>query len=205
MYINTFLFQNEYLYRKDYMYKNFNLTEAEKEQILNRHKEHGYKKPLNNDSNDYEALIGQKIANSPKLANRMDAIVSNLSDDQLAELEMVLDNLNVTSSSSPQEIHNKLESMVHSERKQMEMPEAVGFEKPAMSKDEKAKREMIKTFEAIGGANIAAWGGVPAAMVIGAFSSMPIGFAVSWGVTAVLYTAASAIKKTIEKNKENIK
>ena len=29
------------------MYKNFNLTESEKKQILNQHKEHGYKKPLN--------------------------------------------------------------------------------------------------------------------------------------------------------------
>jgi hypothetical protein len=29
------------------MYKNFTLTESEKEQILNMHKEHGYKKPLN--------------------------------------------------------------------------------------------------------------------------------------------------------------
>jgi len=29
------------------MYKNFKLTESEKEQILNMHKEHGYKKPLN--------------------------------------------------------------------------------------------------------------------------------------------------------------
>lgn len=29
------------------MYKNFTLTESEKEQILSMHKEHGYKKPLN--------------------------------------------------------------------------------------------------------------------------------------------------------------
>jgi hypothetical protein len=37
-----------YLYRKQFiMYKNFNLTESEKEQILNQHKEHGYKKSLN--------------------------------------------------------------------------------------------------------------------------------------------------------------
>ena len=184
------------------MYKNFILTESEKEHILNRHKEHGYKMPSNNDSNDYEASIGQKIANSTKLANSIDSIVSNLSDEQLTELEMVLDKLNVTSSSSPQEIHNKVESMVHGESKQMEIPEAIGAEKKVMTRDEKAKREMIKTFQAIGGGNIAAWGGVPAAMVIGSFSSLPIGFAVSWGVTAILYAAASAIEKTIDKNKE---
>jgi len=29
------------------MYKNFNLTESEREQILNQHKGYGYKKPLN--------------------------------------------------------------------------------------------------------------------------------------------------------------
>jgi hypothetical protein len=32
------------------MYKNFNLTESEREQILNMHIEHGYKKPLNEQS-----------------------------------------------------------------------------------------------------------------------------------------------------------
>jgi hypothetical protein len=32
------------------MYKNFNLTESEREQILNMHKTHGYKKPLNEQS-----------------------------------------------------------------------------------------------------------------------------------------------------------
>jgi hypothetical protein len=32
------------------MYKNFNLTESEKEQILNLHKEKGYKKPINEES-----------------------------------------------------------------------------------------------------------------------------------------------------------
>jgi len=32
------------------MYKNFNITEKEKEQILNMHKDHGYKKPLNEQS-----------------------------------------------------------------------------------------------------------------------------------------------------------
>ena len=32
------------------MYKNFNLTESEREQILNQHKGYGYKKPLNEQS-----------------------------------------------------------------------------------------------------------------------------------------------------------
>jgi hypothetical protein len=32
------------------MYKNFTLTESEREQILNQHKEHGYKKPVNEEN-----------------------------------------------------------------------------------------------------------------------------------------------------------
>ena len=34
------------------MYKNFTLTESEKAQILKQHKNHGYKKPLNEDFED---------------------------------------------------------------------------------------------------------------------------------------------------------
>ena len=36
------------------MYKNFNLTESEKEQILNMHKDHGYGQPLNESFDDYK-------------------------------------------------------------------------------------------------------------------------------------------------------
>jgi hypothetical protein len=38
------------------MYKNFTLTESEKEQILNMHKEHGYKKPLKEDDQQMAML-----------------------------------------------------------------------------------------------------------------------------------------------------
>ena len=38
------------------MYKNFNLTESEKEEILNKHKAHGYKKPLNEEEEDNDEL-----------------------------------------------------------------------------------------------------------------------------------------------------
>ena len=40
------------------MYKNFNLTESEKEEILNKHKAHGYKKPLNEEEDDDELGTG---------------------------------------------------------------------------------------------------------------------------------------------------
>lgn len=34
------------------MYKNFNLTESEKKEILNKHKAHGYQKPLNEEEDE---------------------------------------------------------------------------------------------------------------------------------------------------------
>jgi hypothetical protein len=68
------------------MYKNFNLTESEREQILNQHKEHGYKKAINEQSSGY---VGDEQEVSPEesstggypLSVRM-AIMSHLSDLQ---------------------------------------------------------------------------------------------------------------------------
>lgn len=40
------------------MYKNFSLTESEKEQILNQHREHGYKAPVN----EQAGSIGQAVS-----------------------------------------------------------------------------------------------------------------------------------------------
>lgn len=42
------------------MYKNFNLTESEKEQILNKHKEHGYGKPLNEETGTPEQIQARR-------------------------------------------------------------------------------------------------------------------------------------------------
>jgi hypothetical protein len=205
LYINTFLFQNEYLYRKDYMYKNFNLTEVEKEQILNNHKNHGYKKPLNENMGPSNQSRIVRTLQDPVLLSRMETLINRLSDESMAELEITLQRLGITASSSPQEIHNRVEAKIHGEDRQMEMPESVEFRAPEMTKEEKTKRKLMRTLEAIGAGNIAAWGGVPAAIVVGSMSSMPTGFAVSWGATALLYAAAKAIEKTIDKNKENEK
>lgn len=47
------------------MYKNFNLSEEEKRQIMEMHKNHGYKKPLNEqeEDNDEEENHEMKIGN----------------------------------------------------------------------------------------------------------------------------------------------
>lgn len=41
------------------MYKNFNLTESEREQILSMHQAHGYKKPLNENSQQAMVMLQQ--------------------------------------------------------------------------------------------------------------------------------------------------
>ncbi len=42
------------------MYKNFTLTESEREQILNQHKEHGYRKPLNEQAEITVSIKGEQ-------------------------------------------------------------------------------------------------------------------------------------------------
>jgi hypothetical protein len=44
------------------MYKNFNLTESEREQILNQHKGYGYKKPLREEEDDINEGFGRDIS-----------------------------------------------------------------------------------------------------------------------------------------------
>lgn len=86
------------------MYKNFNLTESEKKQILNQHKEHGYKKPLNEQedgdlptspTHDYR---GYRIEKSERgginLQEQLLFIIENLSgkhteDDSVTSREMM--------------------------------------------------------------------------------------------------------------------
>ncbi len=42
------------------MYKNFNLTDEERQQIMEQHKSHGYKKPLNENSQQAMAILIQE-------------------------------------------------------------------------------------------------------------------------------------------------
>jgi protein required for attachment to host cells len=42
------------------MYKNFNLTDKERQQIMEQHKSHGYKKPLNENSQQAMAMLQQE-------------------------------------------------------------------------------------------------------------------------------------------------
>lgn len=77
------------------MYKNFNLTESEKEQILKQHQSHGYKKSLNEQSEeDFSSDMDGNMEqpNSVNLQSRLLFIVDNLDAGHN-------DDINVTSES----------------------------------------------------------------------------------------------------------
>lgn len=86
------------------MYKNFNLTESEKEQILNQHKEHGYRKPLSeqeyddmptSDSHEFTGYrIQKREPDGINLQEQLLFIIDNLSgrhteDDKVGPEQML--------------------------------------------------------------------------------------------------------------------
>jgi uncharacterized Zn finger protein len=90
------------------MYKNFNLTESEKEQILNQHKEHGYKKPyIGNivseqstmDMNEYSEGFMNKIVNKFKQELTSDV---ELYVNRFKEISKNLENRDITTYSFEQ-------------------------------------------------------------------------------------------------------
>lgn len=77
---------NIFILKNIIMYKNFNLTESERERILGMHKEHGYKKAINEQSSGYvgdeqEVSTEESSTGGYPLSVRM-AIMSHLSDLQ---------------------------------------------------------------------------------------------------------------------------
>lgn len=84
------------------MYKNFNLTESEREQILNQHKEHGYKKSLNEQSvEDYSSDMGNETqSNGINLQEQLLFIVEHLdgghTDDSSVTSEKMVEVLKET-------------------------------------------------------------------------------------------------------------
>jgi tRNA U38,U39,U40 pseudouridine synthase TruA len=68
------------------MYKNFNLTESEREEILNGHKDHGYKQPLNESIDGNNMIENEKFKNDfyfkkfSEHAHHFEKLANNLMD-----------------------------------------------------------------------------------------------------------------------------
>jgi predicted transcriptional regulator len=181
-----------------------NLTEEEKNSIREQHTggmnvvtenfsrliktKSGDVKPLINEEEDEERNISDKvdqIIKLPKVQNRLENIVDNLSEVDKENLKKVLDNLGIDEMSSAKEVHSKIKNMSNN-LGDGELEEDEG-------KEESPKEKVARILHSIGAGNIALWGGVPVAIGIGSMLGMPLGFAISWGTTTLLMGIAKLL------------
>ncbi len=131
------------------------------------------------------------ILNRPKVEMKIEDIYSNLSDDEKKELELSLNNLGIDEYTSPKEAHDAVQNVVDN----------VGGEMSEGDENMSSKEKIADVLEGIGGANIAAWGGVPVAALIGGLlvgtvgSPFLVGLGISWGVTTLLMGLAQLLAK----------
>ena len=132
----------------------------------------------------------EKILEKPSVEMKIEDVYSNMSDSDKDMLKDVLNNLGINANSSPKEVHDKIENKVGTE---------VGGE--MSEEDETPRNKAARILHNIGAGNIAAWGGVPAAIAIGGLlagtvgAPMVAGFAISWGATALLMGLAKLLEE----------
>jgi hypothetical protein len=147
--------------------------------------------------NEEEGMVVNKVENfveKPKVQNYINNMISKLSDEEIQELENSLEDLGIDGNSSAEEIHDIVVN--NSESQNTEMTE----------ENENPKDKVAEILHRIGAGNIAAWGGVPAAIAIGSATGIPMGFAISWGVTGLLMGIAHLLnnkKKVTESDLTN--
>jgi hypothetical protein len=139
----------------------------------------------------------ESILNKPKVEMKIEDIYSNLSDDEKRKLESSLNNLGIDEYTSPKEAHDAVQNVADN----------VGGEIGEGDENMNPKEKIADILHGIGEGNIAAFGGVPAAILIGGLlagtvgSPMIAGFAISWGVTSLLMGLAKLLAK--DKSKED--
>jgi len=139
----------------------------------------------------------ESILNKPKVEMKIEDIYSNLSDDEKRKLESSLNNLGIDEYTSPKEAHDAVQNVADN----------VGGEIGEGDENMNPKEKIAGILHGIGEGNIAAFGGVPAAILIGGLlagtvgSPMIAGFAISWGVTSLLMGLAKLLAK--DKSKED--
>lgn len=145
-----------------------------------------------------EQIEEKRIANKvetlvdiPEFEKRLTSLLDTMSLRDQEKLWMKLQKLGIDENSSAEEVHAVLDSYTqNTEDLEQEMTE--GDENDKKSKMKEKTAEILHN---IGAGNIAAWGGVPAAILIGSMTGMPIGFAASWGATALLMGLAKVLGK----------
>jgi len=134
--------------------------------------------------------LANKVVTNNSFERKMDELVSKLPEKHIQQLNNYLESMGIEKWSSPEEVHNKIEKkMKMGDERTMDMTEGEVQDKNSL------KMKIANILHEIGAGNIANWGGVPAAIIIGASTGMPVGFAASWGATILLMGLAKALGK----------
>jgi hypothetical protein len=138
----------------------------------------------------------ESILNKHKVEMKIEDIYSNLSDDEKRKLESSLNNLGIDEYTSPKEAHDAVQNVADN----------VGGEIGEGDENMDSREKVADILQEIGGANMGAFGGVPAAIVIGGLlvgtvgSPFVAGLAISWGVTGLLMGLAKLLAKDKSKD-----
>jgi len=133
----------------------------------------------------------ESILNKPKVEMKIEDIYSNLSDEEKEKLESSLNDLGIHAYTSPKKAHAAVQKAA----------KTVGGEMSEGDENMDPKEKVANILHGIGEGNLKAFGGVPAAIVIGGLlagtvgAPMLAGFAISWGVTALLMGLAKLLAK----------
>jgi len=129
----------------------------------------------------------EMVLEKPSVQNKIDNMLTRLSEDQIEEIKDTLDELGIDENTSAEEVVSMVNDDAVSDDLDMDSELSEEDEKENM------KHKVAKVLNAIGAGNIATWGGVPTAIAIGAFTGFPMGVAISIGVSALLCGLAKAI------------
>lgn len=159
------------------MKKIVRLTESDLTKIV--------KRVITEQKNIDTATKVEKVIETPKIENKLERIVSNMTEKDINKLKRTLEELGIDEYSSAEEVHNKVKEFSDDE---------IGGEMFEEEEHKNPKEKVAEILHAIGSGNISAWGGVPTAILIGgAIGSVATGFAISWGVTGLLMGLAKLL------------
>lgn len=135
--------------------------------------------------NEDTVQVAQKVNQIlPKVEDQLEDILNKMTPEQKEQIQQELSKLGITDTSTPEQVLNKIEDKVSD----------IISEEEQVADQKTVKEKIGDLLHQIGAGNLSAWGGVPAALVAGgAMGSMPLGFAVSLGGTALLMGLAKLL------------
>ena len=159
-----------------------------------------YKIKLHENENEEIAAKIEPTLNKPEVEKKIEDIYFKLSDEEKIKLRSTLNNLGIDSSTSSKEAHDAVQKVADN----------IGGGMSEGDENISPKEKTARILHGIGAANVAAFGGVPAAILIGGLlagtvgAPMIAGFAISWGATALLMGLAKLLEKEPGSSNESL-